>query len=323
MRIRESGMRRRLIVILAVGAVLIAVAAIYRRLRPDLGEGRGPAGPAVAREAFARPWTTRNAFLIGVGDSVTAGYGSSPGHSYFERLLANPADEFPDMRGINLRAVLPNLAAKNLAVSGSTSLDHIETLRSRLPELEAGTLVLVVMTTGGNDVIHDYGRSPPKEGAMYGATLEQAKPWIENFETRLGEMLDILDRRYPGHCQVFLTDIFDPTDEVGDVENAGLPLPAWPGGEKILSAYNDVIRRTAAGRPGVHLVPMHAAFLGHGIHCGQYWRSHYRRDDPHYWYYANLEDPNNRGYDAIRRLFLVEMAEAIPTLNVSAPRGSQ
>ncbi len=34
----------------------------------------------------------------------------------------------------------------------------------------------------------------------------------------------------------------------------------------------------------------------------------------HYWYYTNLEDPNERGYDAIRRLFLLEMMEAAKQL---------
>jgi hypothetical protein len=35
---------------------------------------------------------------------------------------------------------------------------------------------------------------------------------------------------------------------------------------------------------------------------------HYDRKDPHYWYFINLEDPNERGYDALRRLFLNAMA---------------
>ena len=60
--------------------------------------------------------------------------------------------------------------------------------------------------------------------------------------------------------------------------------------------------------PAVHLVPMHAEFLGHGIHCAQPWREHYDQTDPHYWYAFNLEDPNHRGYDALRRLFLIEIA---------------
>jgi hypothetical protein len=29
-----------------------------------------------------------------------------------------------------------------------------------------------------------------------------------------------------------------------------------------------------------------------------------------YWYGANLEDPNDRGYDAVRRLFLIETVKA-------------
>ena len=53
---------------------------------------------------------------------------------------------------------------------------------------------------------------------------------------------------------------------------------------------------------------MHEEFLGHGIHCTQPWQAHYRCGDPHYWYTWNLEDPNIRGYDAVRR-FLIEIAK--------------
>jgi hypothetical protein len=62
----------------------------------------------------------------------------------------------------------------------------------------------------------------------------------------------------------------------------------------------------------VHLVDIHSPFLGHGIHCRDFWLKHYHKNDPHYWYYTNLEDPNPRGYDAIRRLFLLEMTEILP-----------
>ena len=52
-------------------------------------------------------------------------------------------------------------------------------------------------------------------------------------------------------------------------------------------------------------------FLGHGIHCRDTGNRHYRKADPHYWYAENLEDPNDRGYDALRRLFLLEMARIL------------
>jgi lysophospholipase L1-like esterase len=245
--------------------------------------------------------------LLGVGDSVTAGFGAGEPYSYFNRLVRNPDDEFDDMRGICLSAVLPNLSEKNMAVSDSNSLGHLETVREQLRVQDSDTFGLIVITTGGNDIIHMYGRSPPHEGAMYGATLDQARPWIENFESRLNQMVELLEARFPGGCKIFLANIYDPTDGAGNAQSAG--LPAWSDGSAIHQAYNDVIRRCAERHPSVHVVPMHEAFLGHGINCTKPWRSHYRRDDPHYWYYDNLVDPNSRGHDAIRRLFLIEIAK--------------
>ncbi len=297
------------------GAVVLAVAAAvcYRHWWLSVPTGSGPAGPPVPRQPFTEAWTTRPVLLLGLGDSVTAGFGVPQRHSYFGRLAENPEDEFPDMQGICLSAVLPNLQRDNRAVSGSTSLEHIAWIRDDLPVQPPEVLGWVVMTTGGNDVIHNYGRSPPREGAMYGASLEQAEPWIAAFEQRLDEMLDLIEARFPGGCHVFLADIYDPTDGIGDAARAG--LPDWPDGLKILAAYNDAIARCAERRDRVHLVPMHQAFLGHGIHCTQWWRAHYRREDPHYWYAANLEDPNHRGYDALRRLFLLEMIDVADVLD--------
>ena len=77
----------------------------------------------------------------------------------------------------------------------------------------------------------------------------------------------------------------------------------------ILMRTPDIIADTCDSYTNVHLVDIHAAFLGHGIHCRDRLNAHYHPDDPHYWYFDNLEDPNDRGYDAIRRLFLVEMSK--------------
>jgi hypothetical protein len=139
---------RRLLLLVGGGVLLVAAALLYLYFRYSKPVGSGPAGPQVPREAFAKPWTTRKVLLVGLGDSVTAGFGVDPQHSYFGRLVKNPDDEF----------------------------------------------------------------------------------------------------------------------------------------------------------------------LGHGIHCTQPWQVHYRRHDPHYWYAWNLEDPNIRGYDAIRRLFLIEIAKHVGQL---------
>jgi lysophospholipase L1-like esterase len=266
----------------------------------------------VATAAFSQPWTAHPILLVGLGDSVTAGFGARKGYSYFDRLFRNPPDDFPDMQKICLSTVLPQIRATNLAVSGSTSLDHIKKQLPRLPVSDSNVFGIVVITTGGNDLIHNYGRTPPREGAMFGANSKEAEPWINNFELRLESILTEINSRFPGGCRIFLANIYDPTDGVGDIRNAG--LPPWPDGLPILAAYNAVIQRCADKRENVHLVNLHAAFLGHGIHCRQFWRKFYQREDPHYWYHINLEDPNERGYDAIRRLFLNEMSKVAPQL---------
>ena len=305
--------RRRLILLVLCGVLLVASVLVYRHYWMEHPIGSGPAGPVVAAEPFQSVWSERKVLFVGLGDSMTAGFGAEPlGNSYFNRLVENPVDEFPEMQGLCLKQVLPQLSVENLAVSGSTSIEHSD---SHLPKLEvkdADTFGVVAMTTGGNDVIHNYGRTPPREGAMYGATLATAKPWITNFRKRLDQMIEAVEERFPGGCCIFLGNIYDPTDAVGDIEQAPLPLPPWPDGLRVMQAYNQVIADCAARHGSVHLVDIHGTFLGHGLHAQQFWQPHYDAGDPHYWYFDNLEDPNNRGYDAIRRLFLIEMARVLP-----------
>jgi lysophospholipase L1-like esterase len=301
--------RRRslLLVILAVGLVLIAVAGLYLHFSFALPVGTGPAGPKVERASFAQPWTSRPVLLVGLGDSVTAGFGARHGYGYFDRLTSNPAEEFADMKGISLASVMPHLTVTNLSVSGSVSHELVAGQMPQIPPASPQTLGWIVITTGGNDLIHNYGRTPPRDQAMYGATWEQAKPWIEGFEHRLEAIASGLSARFAGGCQIFLANIYDPSDGVGDIQRAG--LPAWPDGPKVLEAYNNAIQRCATAHTNLHVVNFHDAFLGHGLHCAAFWSKHYDAKDPHYWYYTNLEDPNERGYDAIRRLFLIEMAK--------------
>jgi lysophospholipase L1-like esterase len=298
----------RKILLLLAAAIAVAGALAYREFWFSRPVGHGPARPTVKREWFVRPWSDRKVLLVGLGDSVTAGFGVAADHSYVGRMAENPPDEWPEMQGLCLRAVLPNLSVANLAVSGSTSRQHEEMIAGRLQRQPDDVFGLVVLTTGGNDLIHNYGRTPPVEGAMYGATYEQAAPWIESFRKRSERTIDLIVGRFPGGCHVFVADIYDPTDGLGDASNAG--LPSWPDGLKILAAYNGVLAECAQSRRNVHIVPLRQAFLGHGIHCRQFWREHYCPTDPTYWYGENLEDPNDRGYDAVRRVFLKEIARA-------------
>jgi lysophospholipase L1-like esterase len=304
---------QRVVVILFIGLLLIAGAGAWLFFQIARPVGSGAAGPIVSRESFSRPWTSRQVLLVGLGDSVTAGFGARKGYFYFDRMAKNPADEFPEMNGICLASVFPKFQSLNLSVSGSTSSEVPSRQLNSLPTNAPDVLGIVVMTTGGNDIIHNYGHTPPREEAMYGASVDEAMPWVENFGRRLDSTLEQINNRFPGGCEIFLANIFDPTDGLGDAERAG--LPAWKNSMQILDAYNSVIRHAADTHPNVHLVDIHAAFLGHGIHCTQFWRARFDWRDPHYWYFTNLEDPNERGYDAIRRLFLLEVAKDRNRLN--------
>lgn len=301
MKKQKSGRRRRQI-LYTVALIFIPGVFAYREFFLARPMGEGPAGPSVDATHFQGVWTDQPVQLVGIGDSITAGLGAkSPRHTFFNRLIRNPRDEYEDMAGIALSGVIPKLSTENFAISGSDSMTHLEVIRDTIPQYPEA-FGIVVMTTGGNDLIHSYGRSAPRECAMYSATLEQAQPWIDSFGVRLGKMIELITEKFPLGCEIFLADIYDPTDGVGDAPSVF--LPDWPDGLEIHARYNAVIRRVAASNDHVHVVPLHQHFLGHGSHCRQFWRSNYDRSDPHYWYFTNIEDPNDRGYDAIRRIFL-------------------
>jgi hypothetical protein len=175
-----------------------------------------------------------------------------------------------------------------------------------------------VLSTGGIDLIHDYGAQPPRDEAIYGATWEVGKVLADKFRGRLDQLLDELTSRFPGGSEIFVATIFDPTDGVGDIENTDpllrlvKPLPPWPDGLKIHGAFNDHIRAAARARKNVQVVDVYDALLGHGLHCRDTGNAHYHPDDPTTWLYFNVEDPNTRGYDAIRRSFLLGMIDVLP-----------
>lgn len=295
---------------LCVASILLLVIWLVFRLPAPMGSG--PAGPEVDAAAFEHSWSNRNIILMSMGDSVSTGYGAPPGHGYFGLIRKNANATYPEMAGVELQAVLPNIEVLRRATNSSNSIAHLRTIRN-LPVYSEDRFGIVCMTTGGIDLIHAYGKSDPVEGAMYGASVSQANPWISNFRTRLDDMMLTLTSKFPGGCIVMLATIYEPTDTVGDIENAGpmFWMPAWPDGKEIHAAFNDALRDCAQRHPHVYLVDMYEVMLGHGIHCRDRDNPHYDADDPSYWFYINLEDPNRRGYDAIRRVFLNAITVAL------------
>lgn len=280
-----------------------------------------PAGPAVDRRDFDLVWTRRPVRFIGLGDSVTAGFTSSGHHAYFDLLTDNAPDENPDIAGISLQGVFPSLRVENHAASATNSYVHLRQARA-LAGSPPDTLGWVVITSGGNDLVYRY-MNGPGDGAMRGATLEQARPWIASYGRRLDQLVDIIQSKFPGGCEIFIATIYDPTDGVGDIEKS---IPAlfrgligigpWPHAEAVLGACNAEIARVCR-RPHVHLVDVHGLLLGHGLHHADRTGPHYRPDDPTLWYMNDMQHPSERGHDAIRRAFLRAMAPLRRGLSVS------
>lgn len=281
--------------------------------------GTGPAGPFVAIEPFEDIWSNDRMALVGLGDSITRGFGASEKHSYFELLMENDDSQYPDMKGRDLKRVFPHLEFyNNYSLNCTVSEEHLKYQVPLVSVFPANVKGIVVITTGGNDLIHDYGKSPPKDGAMYGCTYEEALRWAEKFRGRLTAIVEGVMDKFPGGCEIFVANVYDQTDGVGDIENASFRLPPWPDGLRVHALFNQVIAEVCDSYESVHLVDIYSHFLGHGIHCRDKGNRYYREEDPHYWYFENVEDPNERGYDAIRRLFLIEMIRVLGRTTTSS-----
>jgi len=297
-----------LFIVLCLWAIGYAGLRIYLITRV-LPMGIGPAGPSVSPASFQNVWSDDKYMLVGLGDSITRGLGTSRPFTYFQLLARNNNEHCPEMTGCDLLSVLPNLQYENFAQDFTVTQQHIDTQLPRIPVYPTDVQGIVVLTTGGNDLIHDYGRSKPRDGAMYGCSYRKAIVWSENIKQRIAQILEEINTKFPGGCEIFLANIYDPTDGVSDPQTVG--LPRWPQASKVLALTNEKIVELCNQFENVHLVDIHSTFLGHGIHCTERWRKHHHHGDPTFWYYHNLEDPNRRGYDAIRKLYLNKIAEVL------------
>jgi len=71
---------KRILAVLLAGLALIVGAAAWLFFSFARPAGCGPAGPGVDRNSFFSPWTMRPVLFVGLGDSVTAGFGARKGY---------------------------------------------------------------------------------------------------------------------------------------------------------------------------------------------------------------------------------------------------
>jgi hypothetical protein len=297
----------KLLVIIA----LIVAGVLY--FHTYLSHGNKPAVLEVPAEPFKHIWSEKKVLLLGIGDDITAGDIGHDGFSYFERMVQNPPGDSPDMTGKNLSKVFPNLKTTNIASTWSTSFNHLEGIKM-MPINQQDVMGIVVITTGLNEILHSYGTESPQERAIYGATIEQAMPWLDNFQNRLDEMVMSTEHIFPGGCRIFIANIYDPTDGTSFTKNWFANAPQWLEGLAILEAYNQAIQECAKKYNKVHIVDIHKAFLGHGIHSA---KTGHDKENQECWYQTKSADPsaNELGHDVIRRLFLNEMVKVFYDAN--------
>ncbi|MCU0711681.1 MAG: SGNH/GDSL hydrolase family protein [Pirellula sp.] len=265
-------------------------------------------GPEVDAKPFQTIWSDRKVLLVGIGDNITFGLGANSNeHSFFNRLRKNPSDELDELKGKSLSEVLPNLTSINFASSDSNSKQHTKTVEQSLSVQPADVFGIVILTTGGIDLVHSYGRSAPRECAMYGATMAQSQPWIASFRERLSIMLQLISERFPGGCEIYIADICFPSSEIG--EKASIDLPPWKDGAAIHAAYNSVIHEVAQTHSNVHVVPINDVLLSYKMLARHFWKTIYNWSDPNHSFFTKIDNPNDQGYDVIRRTFLNAIAD--------------
>lgn len=247
--------------------------------------------------------------VVGFGDSVTAGYCASPGRDYFSLLIDNDDAAYPGYTGRDLDSHFTTVTASNYAISGSTSCDYSSSellwWLSWDPDLQSPGIL--VITLGGNDLLHNYGHTPPAECAAFGASYDEARGWAKRFQERMISFINVYKSLAPAPHHIFIANIYDPTDGVGDIHNAPVSLPAWDDGLDVLALYNETLD-TIAAETGATLIDLHSEMLGHGIHYDDPATPSYDTYDPSYWYCSNLEDPNDTGYHHIREAFWKQIA---------------
>ncbi|MGE0492577.1 MAG: SGNH/GDSL hydrolase family protein [Vulcanimicrobiota bacterium] len=221
--------------------------------------------------------------FAGLGDSILSDDFPGPGLGAASLLLTNDDMRFPDFRGRDLRTRRKGLTSNVVARTGWRVKDLLSRLEG-LPPVRV--LSLVVVTVGGNDLLHWVMEQTPAEQGL------------SQLETDLLALKARLDRLYPRRVTRW-GNIYDPTDGTGRFQS-GREVPTAPA---LLEQANALLKRLFDR----DVVDLHGHFLGHGIrHADEDYQHHDARDASG-WFKMDIE-PNPRGASEIRRCFW----EAIP-----------
>lgn len=233
--------------------------------------------------------------VVFLGDSITAGYGlDNANNSYVSLLLDNNDSKWPGYETEDLAARYPDIEALDVSVSGATTTSL---LADQLDAVEAGwgsTVsgeTLVVITIGGNDLT---------DALFTGADeVAAANTVVANLEVIVDFFQD--PARFPDGSYVYITNVYEPTDGTGQVEECffGLDLSS------VIPTFEDLATDSLAlaQTQGWAWVDLRGHFVGHGFRYDEQgaWTD---EEDPTLWFQDDCIHPNPRGHHEVRRLFL-------------------
>lgn len=238
--------------------------------------------------------------VIFLGDSITAGVGATASSLTYPRLLAdNDDDTWPDYEDTDLRGLFGDLEVVDVSVGGATT-DTV--LSEQLPNLsnELGDSVsgqsIVVITIGGNDMQANMIQ------ILTGGD-EVADEVISGVVDNLHEFVDYFDDtgRFPDGAFLYLSNVYEPTDSFGQVDQCLLGLDIGPVLHNFDQA-NEAILGVAEER-GTGMIDLRGHFKGHGFYNEDPELPWHHPEDPSRWFADDCIHPNDRGHHEIRRLF--------------------
>ena len=225
-----------------------------------------------------------------LGDSISDRGGQGP--FFYDLLDHNDDAMYPDYKGKDLTTKYgAGLKVVKNSKAGATTASLV-TQAKGLPTSLDGP-VLVTITIGGNDIQSALGAL-----VFSGSDATQIATFQSNLDASLAEIAK------PGRfgtdvaVTVLLANIYDPSDGTGTFQFAngmscGQPLSLWNKGatSMYLSPWEDDMTQIAMKYPGVHVLDLHARFMGHGVPAMDT------------WFFTDCIHPNTTGHNQVRGLY--------------------
>ncbi|MHA1580529.1 MAG: SGNH/GDSL hydrolase family protein [Candidatus Freyarchaeota archaeon] len=233
---------------------------------------------------------------VALGDSMLIDYyAGGPGWGAASLLYKNLDDVYPDWKGKDLSTLYPGIKFHNLTSDGATTSTVLNWQLPRVPTGE-NQPTIVVITVGGNDLLHNYG-VPEEKG------VELSYEMKRNLLKIISYLQD--PERFPKPAKIYIGNIYDPSDGMGNLEEEG--YSPWPDGLKVLDNWNRRIQEVAKEK-GLTLVDIHRHFLGHGVNYDDPSGRYYDPENNTPWLRLVIE-PNALGAHEIRKLFWEKIYE--------------